>query len=126
MTALCQYYDEVMYDDLVQHKSEILSLVQELFEKVKSRVPITPKEYVIDFLVDFERKVVRIVEINPFGSPDGMGTGTVMFDLKKAHDIDVLFGKAPFEFRVETSPLSNAAYQKMLSPEYRQIVQKFE
>ena len=44
------------------------------------------------------------IELNPFGKPDGMGTGTLLFDKSKASDLAVLFGEEPFEFRVVTAP----------------------
>jgi len=75
----------------------------------------------LDFLVDINKKKVYIVEINPFGKPDGMGTGTVMFDLKNPHDYTVLFGESEFEFRIETEPLKLEKYQKMLSPDIKNI-----
>lgn len=126
LTALCQYYDEVLYTDLVTNKDKIQSLVLNFFEKIKDDVPITPKEYVLDFLVDVREERVRIVEINPFGKPDGMGTGTVMFDLKKPEDVSVLFGDSPFEFRVETEALGKESYSKMIGPKIKEIVKKFE
>lgn len=46
----------------------------------------------------------RIVELNPFGRPDGLGTGTVLFDVRVPGDAAVLFGDAPFELRVQTAP----------------------
>lgn len=68
----------------------------------------------LDLVVDVPQQRVHIVEINPFGKPDGMGTGTVMFDLKKPEDRAVLFGEREFEFRVEIEPLSEGAFRKMI------------
>jgi len=126
LTGLCQYYDEVCYMDLVENKEKIKDLVLEFFEEVKERIPIEPKEYVLDFLVDMKEEKVLIVEINPFGKPDGMGTGTVMFDLKKEHDYAVLFGEAEFEFRIETEPLTLEKYQNMLGRDIKNITQDYE
>jgi hypothetical protein len=36
LAALCQYYDEVVYPDLVENREEIVSLALEFFEKVNS------------------------------------------------------------------------------------------
>jgi hypothetical protein len=55
--------------------------------------------------VDLPHNRAYIVELNPFGAPDGMGTGTVMFDIDDAHDCEILFGREAFEFRVETQYL---------------------
>jgi len=125
LTGLCQYYDEVLYQEILKNKEKIQNLVFEFFESVKHLIPITPKEYVLDMIVDIVQNKVLIVEINPFGKPDGMGTGTVMFDLKKEVDADILFGKKPFEFRVETEPLSEEKFQKMIGPELEEIVKDF-
>lgn len=128
LTALCQYYDEVCYPELLEKKTAIEDAILSFFEQVKDRVPITPKEYVLDFLVDVTQSppLVKIVEINPFGRPDGMGTGTVMFDLRKEEDQAILFGEAPFQFRVEEVPLSQENYSKMIGPELKAIVRPYE
>jgi len=122
MTALCQYYDEVVYPELVANKEIITRLVLDFFSKVKDDVPIHPKEYVLDLVVDIPQQKVIIVEINPFGKPDGMGTGTVMFDLRKNVDRGILFGEKGFEFRVETEMLSEEAYKNMIGPELDALV----
>ena len=59
----------------------------------------------LDLAVDPVAMTAKIIEFNPFGAPHGMGTGTVLFDLAKPHDADVLFGKAPFEFRAVMAPV---------------------
>ena len=43
-----------------------------------------------------------LLQLNPFGKPDGLGTGTPLFDMRDESDRAVLFGDAPFEFRVMT------------------------
>jgi len=109
LTGLCQYYSEILFPVLVENKQKIQTLVLDFFELIKDKLPIEPKEYVIDFVVDIEKNRVLVVEINPFGKPDGMGTGQVMFYLdpayNKPHDYKVLFGEADFEFRIETKAL---------------------
>jgi hypothetical protein len=42
--------------------------------------------------------------LNPFGKPNGLGTGTVLFDNSNEHDLSILFGDSSFEFRIETKP----------------------
>jgi hypothetical protein len=113
LTALCQYYNEVVCPDVIVNKEKIQHLIQNFFEQVRDRIPITPKEYVIDFLVDLENDKVLIVEINPFGKPDGLGTGCVHFDPSCSLDAAVLFGEAEFEFRLDTNPLSRTDFEKM-------------
>ena len=80
----------------------------------------------MDFVVDLDIEVVYVVEINPFGKPDGMGTGLVYFDASNSHDYCVLFGEAPFEFRIEESPLNEESYEKMISQEIRSVVINYE
>lgn len=43
MTALCQYYDEVVYPELVENQEKISKLVLNFFDQVKDKVPIEPK-----------------------------------------------------------------------------------
>jgi len=125
LTGLCQYYDEVVYPEVVKNKELIKDLVLNFFEESKSSVPITPKEYVWIWLLMLKKKKVLIVEINPFGKPDGMGTGTVMFKLNEPNDCQVIFGERPFGFRIETEPLSEANYKKMIGPEFARLVEEF-
>jgi hypothetical protein len=125
LSGLCQYYDEILYKEVVDNYEKIESLILNFFKKVKNLVPLTPKEYVIDFVVDVQNEQVIIVELNPFGEPDGMGTGCVMFDLKNEHDYSVIFGDAGFEFRVETEALSEANFEKMMNVEYMNAVSPY-
>lgn len=46
MTGLCQYYDEVLYPDLVNNKDLILKLVTDFFNLTKDKVPINPKVWI--------------------------------------------------------------------------------
>lgn len=113
LTALCQYYNEVVCTELLENKDRIQRLVLDFFEQIRDRMPLTPKEYVVDFLVDLEKDRVLVVEINPFGKPDGLGTGCVLFDPYNSCDAAVLFGEAEFEFRLDEVPLSRENYEKM-------------
>jgi hypothetical protein len=54
-----------------------------------------------------------------------MGTGTVMFDLKKSGDRAVLFGESEFEFRLETKEISEGAYGNMIGKELEEIVSEY-
>jgi len=115
LTSLCQYYNEVVCQEVLENKDKIEKLILDFAQKIIPQIPITPKEYCIDFLVDLKNEKVMIVEINPFGKPDGMGTGCVLFDPLIAHDADVLFGKAPFEFRIETECLCVKDFELMIA-----------
>ena len=101
LTALCQYYDNVYFAELVEQKDLILEVVQKCFEDMKDICPVEPAEYSIDIAVKLEESKAYVIELNPFGKPDGLGTGTPLFNIKDPADAAVLFGDAPFEFRVE-------------------------
>eukprot|EP01125_Pyxidicula_operculata_P011479 TRINITY_DN375_c1_g1_i1.p2 TRINITY_DN375_c1_g1~~TRINITY_DN375_c1_g1_i1.p2 ORF type:complete len:344 (-),score=70.84 TRINITY_DN375_c1_g1_i1:71-1102(-) len=122
LTGLCQYYDEIFYHQLYDNKDKIQNLVLGFFDTIKNIIPITPKEYVVDFLVDLPNEKVIVVEINPFGKPDGMGTGTVMFNLKDDNDAKTLFGENPFEFRIETVGITDEKFKIMTSPIYDHLI----
>lgn len=81
----------------------------------------------LDLVVDLENEKVLIVEINPFGKPDGMGTGTVMFNLRDKNSVDreILFGERGFEFRVETEELTEEAYNNMIGSDLEALVNQY-
>jgi len=98
LTCLSQYYHYCYFPGMVQIKSKIEQMIQAYFEKIKDVVPLRPQEYVVDFAVDVDNDKVYIIEINPFGNYEAMGTSTSMFDKKR--DAAILFGDG-WEFRVE-------------------------
>ena len=102
LTALSQYYDGAYFVELFEQKDRILEIVQKCFEDIKHICPVEPAEYSIDIAVKLEESKAYVIELNPFGKPDGRGTGTPLFDMKDEGDRAVLFGDAPFEFRVVT------------------------
>ena len=102
LTALSQYYDNAYFTELIEQKANILAVVQKCFEDMKHLCPVEPPEYSIDIAVKLEESKAYVIELNPFGKPDGLGTGTPLFDIKDPADAAVLFGDAPFEFRVVT------------------------
>ena len=106
LTALSQYFNNGYFPEVVEHRDLVLRLVHDTFDRMRALVPLEPKEYVVDFAVDVAARRAYVIELNPFGAPDGMGTGTAMFDLRAPADRETLFGRAPFEFRVETAPSS--------------------
>lgn len=103
LTALSQYFNNGYFPEVVEHRDLVLQLVSDAFERMRALVPLEPKEYVVDFAVDVAARRAYVIELNPFGAPDGMGTGTAMFDLRAPADRETLYGRAPFEFRVETA-----------------------
>ena len=43
LTALCQYYDGVYYEDVIHQEETIEKLIKDFFEEIKDRVPIEPE-----------------------------------------------------------------------------------
>jgi hypothetical protein len=119
LTSLTQYYNEVICQEVIDNKDKIEKLVRDISEIIIDKIPITPREYCIDFLVDLKNSKVMVVEINPFGKPDGMGTGCVLFDPEKSDDYNVLFGISPFEFRIETEPTCVNDFELMVATAQR-------
>jgi hypothetical protein len=106
LTALTQYYVPVHFAELALQRARVVELVEALFASLAPRCPVHPPEYSMDVAVDVAGGRARVVELNPFGKPDGLGTGTVLFDVRVPHDAAVLFGEAPFEFRIQEQPLA--------------------
>jgi hypothetical protein len=44
LTALCQYYNEAVFDQIIQNKQLIQDIILQLFEKIKNKLPFEPKE----------------------------------------------------------------------------------
>ena len=103
MTAASQYYVPLYVAELIEKKSEIKSLLVELFESIRTLCPIA--DYSMDVAIDLDKKRALVIELNPFGPPDGMGTGTVLFSNRDPEDLAILFGERPFEFRVQEEPI---------------------
>ncbi len=60
--------------------------------------------------------VALVIELNPFGKPDGLGTGTCLFDRCSAADMRRLFDEdgGEFELRMESCAPSDDAMRKLL------------
>lgn len=88
-------------------KATVRRLIEDLFSRIKDKIPL--EDYVLDLMVDFEQGKALVIELNPFGKPDGMGTGTGLFNRENKADLDILFGSAKeFELRiVESAPNIN-------------------
>lgn len=127
LTGLCQYFSSAYFTEIVSNKVLIEHTVKEFFAEIKDLVPIEPAAYVMDIAVNVSdsdkspTQQVKIIEFNPFGAPDGMGTGTIMFNLDQTDDRDILFGDKPFEFRVRESPLPGVT--DLIKGEWRSFLQ---
>jgi len=117
--CMCQYYHYIYFPHLVQQKKEIEKTILEFWEKNKDRIPLDT--YVVDFALDTENKRVCIIELNPFGDYEGMGTSTSMFD--KVKDRAILFGDAPWEFRVELEPPTDIF--KIMGDKWKAIMKNY-
>jgi hypothetical protein len=106
LTGLTQYFNNAYFPDVLANKEKILRLVLKLFDDIKDRLQIDPPEYVLDIAVLIEEDKALVIELNPFGRPNGMGTGTCLFDRTNLADMQILFGESDFEFRVEERPTS--------------------
>lgn len=104
LTAVSQYFNNAYFPELIECKEKILKLIQDLFDKVSPIVGINPPEYVLDIGVLVNEEKAYVIELNPFGKPNGMGTGTCLFDNSNPTDLDILFGNSDFEFRLEEKP----------------------
>ena len=115
LTGLSQYFCGACFPVIVDRHAELLTRVQHLFASIRERVPVTPADYVLDLAILPDDDRAFVIELNPFGPPDGMGTGTCLFrPSASTHDADVLFGRAPFEFRFETQPTAVAAVAQLV------------
>eukprot|EP00823_Brevimastigomonas_motovehiculus_P005894 TRINITY_DN4572_c0_g1_i1.p1 TRINITY_DN4572_c0_g1~~TRINITY_DN4572_c0_g1_i1.p1 ORF type:complete len:385 (+),score=50.97 TRINITY_DN4572_c0_g1_i1:80-1234(+) len=122
LTCMCQYYHYCYFPSLDKNKEKIQSLILDCFDTVSKLVPISPKEYVMDFAVDLDNNRCWVIEINPFGEFAGMGTSPAMFDLVQDHD--TLFGKAKFEFRIETGPY-RGDLRRIVGADWRDLLSSY-
>jgi len=127
LTALCQYYHHVFFPQIIEKKAEILERINKFLQEVSPLLPkVLRKENgnvecsaVADFAVDLENNKMYIIELNPFRDYEGNGTSACMFDWKK--DNDLLFGKIPFEFRVEEKKKEDLIHSTVKSVEWREL-----
>ena len=93
LTAVSQYFSGAYFPELPPLKERLLHLLEEFFETIRDLVGLNPSDYVLDLAVDLTLSRVFVIEINPFGPPDGMGTGTPLFSLSDPNDRAILFGE---------------------------------
>lgn len=102
LTAATQYYVPLYVPELIERNLEVASILNEMFEQIRWSCPLA--DYSMDVAVNLTAKKATVIEINPFGPPDCLGTGTVLFSSKNSSDLKILFGQSPFEFRVQLEP----------------------
>ena len=112
LTGLSQYFVGVVFPELIDKKDQVQTAVLSFFDQVSPFLGLD--DCVLDLALEESPDGglnVYIIEINPFGPPDGMGTGTGLFDLSNPDDAAILFGTTPaFEFRVQSTPLSSLTH----------------
>ena len=74
LTALSQYYDNAYFTELVEHKERMLEVVQQCFEAIKDKCPVTPAEYSIDIAVKLDYTVLRS-QSDVVKAPDSLNIG---------------------------------------------------
>lgn len=147
LRAMCQYYHYLFFPKLVQNKDKIDQLVHEKFEELKDVVPIPDKTYVrptqhhsscsarlfislhkvIDWAVDLDNGKTYIIELNPFGDYEGMGTSPSMFKLhisnmdRRGPERDLFFGDGKYEFRIETEEGDPAQMNHLLCDDWKHL-----
>jgi len=129
LRAMCQYYHWIYFPTLVENKEKLNSIILKKFEEIKDKVPIESKTYVVDWAVDLENENVFIIEINPFGDYEGMGTSPAMFQLhindgkmdRQGTDRNLFFGDGAYEFRIEDKPVSEELQWKMLGTPWKNL-----
>jgi len=92
INAISQYFDNCYFDQVLQNKKIILSLILSLWEKASEKISF--QNGIIDFGITSNLNHIYIIECNPF---DQM-TGGALFDYFT--DWEVITGRAEFEFRV--------------------------
>jgi len=123
LTAITQYNQFCYFPRVVKYKSHILQVMKDFVEGVLiPKIPL--KNFVIDIMLvsqtpeegPFSNLQVYIVEINPFAEFAGEG----LFSWTDPKQVDILKGRAPFEFRVVEQPPKDAI--KLIDKEWREFV----
>jgi hypothetical protein len=118
LTALSQYYSVSVYDEILTQASKLEEKIRDFVAQIG---PLLPCEAVVmDIGVEEKSGRVFLIELNPFNDYEGCGTSAAMFDWTA--DREVLEGRAPFEFRIETEVKSDADIEKMLGNNWRELV----
>lgn len=118
VTAVSQYYCGAFYPAVVAQRDAIGARVRAFFDQhVRAHTrEAQGDEFSLDLWVPDDGRVV-IIELNPFGKPDGLGTGLAAFSNRDARDLAVVFGEAPFEIRVlQAPPYASMAELKLQGP----------
>lgn len=105
ITGVSQYFSAIFFPSLMEQENKVRCLVDQLFKEVKHLIDLS--DFVMDLMVDFESGKCLIIELNPFGKPDGLGTGTCLFHRESKEDMAVLFREGDnveFELRMVKSP----------------------
>lgn len=116
LTALSQYYSVSVYPQLLNCKDTIELAIRKFVEQIVHLLPCD--SVVMDIGVRSDGGVV-LIEMNPFNDYEGCGTSAAMFDWSK--DGDILFGRKPFEFRVETEKKPDAVIAALMGSEWRNL-----
>ena len=95
LTAITHYYKFCYVADIDTRKPLYKKLMEQYYEQISDNLP---DSCVIDFCINPESQVVKVVELNPWSI--NASASLFNWDL----DRDVLEGNAPFEFRISEYP----------------------
>ena len=98
LTGITHYYKFCYVKDIDTRKPLYQKLMESYYLKVAH---LLPDNCVLDFCINPQTEKVRIVELNPWS----IHASSALFNWET--DIDVLEGKAPFEFRISENPHGN-------------------
>jgi len=127
LRAMCQYYHYIYFPELVAAKDKINEIILKKFEEIKDIVPIKSKTYVVDWAVDLPNEKVYVIELNPFGDYEGMGTSPSMFKLhlndgfmdRQGPERNLFFGDGPYEFRIEEALSKDEDMWKLVCSDWK-------
>uniref|UniRef100_A0A6B2LBB7 Cell division cycle protein 123 n=1 Tax=Arcella intermedia TaxID=1963864 RepID=A0A6B2LBB7_9EUKA len=123
LTAITQYNQFCYFPRVVKNK-EYLHKVMKQFIEEELVQKVSLNNFVIDIILisdstdqPYSNLKVYIVEINPFAEFAGEG----LFSWTDPHEVAILKGRSPFEFRVVEKPPKDAI--KLIDKEWRTFVE---
>lgn len=101
LTAISQYFAKTYVPAMAKHKDAVLQALRAFFDETKGLLGDL-QTYIVDYAVEWSDGAVQKIWIVEINNPPPVA-GTSMFSKKDPADLDILWGRAPFEFRIVTS-----------------------
>jgi len=114
LTAISQYFTQIYFPQLVEHKTEMLQQIKQFWLSCKDAFEY--EKFVIDFAIKRDGNAV-VLELNPYN----ISTGSSLFSWHSEEDSDIMEGLKPFEFRILESPIVETLKNK-LHPVWKQLL----